>query len=325
MHVPDGFLDGKTLAAAGIFSGVGLGAAMWNVRRLSPRRVPLMGLSAAFIFAGQMLNFPVAGGTSGHLIGGVLAAVLLGPSAAVIILTAVLVIQCLLFADGGLLALGANVLNMGIVDSVGGYLVYRAVFRLLPGDRHSARVAAAAFAAWCGAVLASMVCSGELVASGTAKAHVAFPAMVGVHMAIGLGEAAITAIVIATISKTRPELLDERAGADRTGSGGFLVYGLIVAAALGVFVSPFACQWPDGLDHVAKVIGFGHREVERRSVITNYQFPGISNLRVATAVAGLVGTLLAFAVALGLSRVLMRSRAGTVTAGDEPALSGAAP
>jgi cobalt/nickel transport system permease protein len=232
------------------------------------------------------------------------------------------------------LALGANVLNMGIVDSVGGYLVYRAVFGLMPSQR--GRLTAAAFAAWSGAVLASLVCSGELVASGIAKANVAFPAMVGVHMLIGLGEAAITAIVIATILKTRPELLDDpgaRAGpgfpiilaasdAKRqqyksesfssgnrapTGSGTFLAYGLIVSAALGVFVSPFASQWPDGLERVAETIGFGHRAVARRSLITDYHFPGISNLGVATAISGLVGTLLAFGVAMALSRVLLPS------------------
>jgi len=148
---------------------------------------------------------------------------------------------------------------------------------------------------------------------------VAFPAMVGVHMAIGLGEAAITAIVIATVWNTRPELLDEESGAGRARSGTFLAYGLIVAAALAIFVSPFACPWPDGLDHVAKVIGFGHREVERRAPIGGYYFPGISNLRVATAVAGLVGTFLAFSVALGLSRILMRPRALPEQAGGDGA------
>src|ERR1700730_4581681 len=115
MHVPDGFLDAKTALISGSVSVVGVGYSLRELRKhLPPRKVPLMGLSAAFVFAAQMLNFPVAGGTSGHLLGGVLTAVLLGPSAAILVLTAVLVVQCLLFADGGLLALGANVLNMGI-------------------------------------------------------------------------------------------------------------------------------------------------------------------------------------------------------------------
>ena len=109
MHVPDGFLDAKTAVATAALAAAGLGVALRQARlHLPPRRVPLLGLAAAFVFAAQMINFPVAGGTSGHLVGGVLAAVLLGPSAAVIVLSAVLIVQCLMFADGGLSALGAK-------------------------------------------------------------------------------------------------------------------------------------------------------------------------------------------------------------------------
>src|SRR2546422_7604656 len=119
MHIPDGFLDPKTALASGALSAVGLTIALRDARRRLPaRKVPLMGLSAAFVFAAQMLNFPVAAGTSGHLIGGVLAAVLLGPSAAAVVLTSVLIVQCFVFGDGGVLALGANVFNMGIVSAV---------------------------------------------------------------------------------------------------------------------------------------------------------------------------------------------------------------
>src|SRR5512143_666441 len=126
MHIPDGFLDAKTAIATGGLALAGLGVALRQARlSLPPRRVPLLGLAAAFVFAAQMLNFPVAGGTSGHLVGGVLACVLLGPSAAVLALTSVLIVQCLLFADGGVLALGANVFNMAIVGSVAGYGIYR--------------------------------------------------------------------------------------------------------------------------------------------------------------------------------------------------------
>ena len=121
MHIPDGFLDAKVAVTTGVLATAGLGFALRQARRtLPPRRVPLLGLAAAFIFAAQMLNFPVAGGTSGHMIGAVLAAVLLSPSAAVIVLSAVLIVQCLVFADGGLSALGANIFNMGIVGGVGG-------------------------------------------------------------------------------------------------------------------------------------------------------------------------------------------------------------
>ena len=130
-----------------------------------PRRVPLLGLAAAFLFAAQMVNFPVAGGTSGHLVGGVLAAALLGPSAAIVVLTTVLIVQCFLFADGGVLALGANIFNMAIVGAAGGYAIYRVVCRALPGTR--GQVAAVAFAGWCSTVLASICCAGQLAWSGT--------------------------------------------------------------------------------------------------------------------------------------------------------------
>ena len=136
-----------------------------------------------------MLNFPVAGGTSGHLVGSVLAAALLGPGAAVIALTAVLVVQCFVFADGGVLALGANIFNMGVVGALVGYALYRAVHRQLGGGLRGA-VAAAAFASWVSTVLAAVCCAGELAVAGTVPWRVAFPAMAGVHMLIGVGEAA---------------------------------------------------------------------------------------------------------------------------------------
>src|SRR5437588_12666228 len=132
MHIPDGLLDGKTVCATMALAAGGLGTALWQARKNLPaRRVPLMGLCGAFIFAAQMLNFPVAGGTSGHLLGGVLAAVLLGPSAAILVMTCVLLVQCFMFLDGGLLSLGANVCNMAIVNVCGGSLVFRLVTGLV--------------------------------------------------------------------------------------------------------------------------------------------------------------------------------------------------
>jgi len=142
MHIPDGFLDAKTLALTGALSAGGLAVAARQVNRTLPRnKIPLMGLGAAFVFAAQMLNFPVAGGTSGHLLGGVLAAVLLGPGAAAIVIACVLLVQALLFSDGGVLALGANIFNMAFIGAMVGYTIYRVVFRFLPGLR--GRIAAA--------------------------------------------------------------------------------------------------------------------------------------------------------------------------------------
>jgi len=201
MHIPDGILDAKTALAASALAGAGLALAVRRVRLdLPPRRMPLLGLSASFLFAAQMINFPVAGGTSGHLLGGTLVAVLLGPSAAIVVLTTVLIVQCLLFADGGLLALGANIFNMGVVASVSGYAVYASLRRVLPGS--AGRLAAVAFAGWSSTVLAALACAGELAWSGAAGWRVAVSAMVGIHSLIGLGEGAISAMVIAAIART---------------------------------------------------------------------------------------------------------------------------
>ncbi len=189
MHIPDGFLDAKTVVATAVLAVIGVGTAVRRAQtHLPPRRVPLLGLTAAFVFAAQMVNFPVAGGTSGHLVGGVLAAVLVGPSGAVVVMATVLIVQCLIFADGGVLALGANIFNMGIVGAVGGYAIYRAVYRVLGHD--SGRLVAVAFAAWCSVVLAAVMVAGELSLSGVVPWSVVLPAMTGVHMLIGVGEAA---------------------------------------------------------------------------------------------------------------------------------------
>ncbi len=174
MHIPDAFLDAKTSIAAGALSLAAVGLALREAgKRLPRRRVPLMGLSAAVIFASQMLNFPVAGGTSGHLLGAVLAAVLLGPAAAVIVMTCVLMVQCLLFSDGGITALGANVFNMAVTAPLSGYAVYVLLRKVLRGDR--GRIAAAAFAAWCSTVIAAICCAGELAISRALHHRWSFP------------------------------------------------------------------------------------------------------------------------------------------------------
>ena len=313
MHIPDGFLDGKTIAATGTLAAVGVGAALYQANRhLPPRKVPLMGLAAAFVFAAQMLNFPVAGGTSGHLIGGVLAGVLLGPGAAVLVLAAVLLVQCFAFADGGITALGANLFNMGIIGGAGGYYVYAGVRRLLPGDR--GRLVAVAVASWVAVVVASVACAGELAMSGTVPWHTALPAMAGVHMLIGVGEAVITTLVVFTVWQARPELLEGGRGFEvvpKRQYGQFLVFGLLIAAGLALFVSPLASGLPDGLNFVAEKFGFAGREVAVRAIsapAAGYQLPGIGSAVVATSLAGLVGTLLVFALGWVLARVLVPAR-----------------
>lgn len=305
MHIPDGFLDTKTVVAAAALSAVAVGGALRQAQRsFPPQRIPLMGLTAAFVFAAQMLNFPVLAGTSGHLVGGVLAAVLLGPAGGVLVMTSVLIVQALLFADGGLLALGANVLNMAVIGSLGGYVIFATVRRLLPGQRGT--IVAVAFASWCSTVLASVLCAGELAWSHTAPWSAAFPAMANVHMVIGLGEAAITALVVAGLAKVRPELL--RNGEEGTARWTVVVYALAIIMALAIFVSPFASPWPDGLERVASALGFDQKALGSsgfHAPIQEYQVPGLGSPAAATGIAAAVGVIVVFFLSYLLARILV--------------------
>jgi cobalt/nickel transport system permease protein len=307
MHIPDGFIDGKTAAATAALSAIGVGVALRHVQReLPPRKIPLLGLAAAFLFAAQMVNFPVVGGTSGHLLGGVLVAALLGPSAAVVVVTTVLIVQGFLFADGGVMALGANIFNMAIVDPVAGYVLYRLVCRRLSGLR--GRVTAIAFAGWCATVLAAVSCAGQLAWSGTVPWSVALPAMAGVHSFIGIGEGLISALVFLAIQRTRPELIagnPRPGGAERWGE--LVRYGLIVTLGVAIFVAPFACPWPDGLERVAARLGFAQQAAPPllAAPAAGYAVPGIPWAVGATAVAGAAGTLIVFAFAILLGRLLV--------------------
>jgi cobalt/nickel transport system permease protein len=306
MHIPDGFLDAKTVLVTSALSVAGVGLALRQVRKeLPPRQMPLLGLSAAFLFAAQMVNFPVAGGTSGHLLGGVLVAALLGPAAGVVVLTTVLIVQCFLFGDGGLTALGANVFNMALVGTVGGWMIYRAVSRCLAGVR--GRVAAVAFAGWCSTVLASLACAGQLAWSGTFEWSVGVSAMTGIHMLIGLGEGLISALAFLAVARTRPELVSSlRQSAGPSRIRGVVGLGLVLSVGLAMFVAPFACAWPDGLEKVAERLGFAHQGgAVLWAPLANYVVPGCKSAAVATAVAGAAGALVVFGLALLLSHALV--------------------
>ena len=307
MHIPDGFLDAKTAGATAVLSFIGLGTSLRHAsRHLPTRKIPLIGLAAAFVFAAQMLNFPVAGGTSGHLLGATLAAVLLGPSAAVIVMSTVLIVQALLFADGGILSLGANVFNMAIVGPLTGYGVYRllrVVFRSEYG-----RLVAVSVASWFSTVLAAVFCAGELAWSGTAAWKAVFPAMAVMHMATGLGEAAITMLVIASIARARPELLQDTipAATVEERSAGFVLLGLLVIGLL-LLVAPHASELPDGLEKVASSLGFEQRAQADPSLpapLEEYKLPGTDSGAGGTVVAGLIGAVAVLALSLLLARVL---------------------
>ena len=207
LHIPDGFVSAP-VAAAGWVAAAGLiaFAARRADRSLDERAVPLMGVAAAFIFAAQMVNFPVAGGTSGHLLGGALAAILLGPWAAIIVMTAVVALQALLFQDGGLAALGVNTLNMAVLTVLVTWAIYRGLSPL--GRLHPAVPAVTAFtAAWLSVEAAAVATGLQLAVSGTSPLGVALPALVGVHALIGIGEGAITLGALALVRAARPDLL----------------------------------------------------------------------------------------------------------------------
>jgi cobalt/nickel transport system permease protein len=207
MHIPDGFLSPEVAAACAVPA---IGAVGYGLRRatreLDERRVPLLGVTAAFVFAAQMLNFPVAGGTSGHFLGAALAAVLLGPWLAAVVLSVVLVVQSFVFADGGVTALGANVLNMGVIGglAVGGLMV--AAQRILPRTR-AATLVVAGVGAWLAVVAGSAACAVELAVSGTVPLGTVLPAMLGVHVLIGAGEAVITVAAVSAVLSTRPDVV----------------------------------------------------------------------------------------------------------------------
>jgi cobalt/nickel transport system permease protein len=210
LHAPDGIASVPVAAVMWLVTIAVLAVAVQRTNRtLDERSIPLMGVMAAFIFAAQMVNFPIFGGTSGHLLGGVLAAVMLGPWAGTLVMACVVAVQALVFQDGGLLILGANIFNMGVIGTLGGYAIYQALCRLLGGEE-KARIPASGVAAWAAVMGGALAMSIQLIASGTAEPAVVLPAMLGVHAVIGIGEALITMAALGFIAATRADLFKLR-------------------------------------------------------------------------------------------------------------------
>lgn len=300
MHIPDGFLSVPVSIILWVLSIVVIAYSLKRVNKdLGERQVPLMGVVAAAIFAGQMLNFTVVGGTSGHLMGAALATILLGPWAAILVMTTVVSVQALIFQDGGLLVLGANIFNMGVIGVAVSYFVYRTL-RGLAGEKSWGIFAGGFLAAWASIFIASLAVALQLALSGTSPANLAVPAMAGIHALIGIGEGLITAGALALIYATRPDLL-QAGRAKQTGGAALWLVGLIIALALAV-ASPLASAYPDGLEWVAEQRGFlDAAQGPVYEVIPDYVMPGISNEALATIVAGIVGTLLVFGIAAGVA------------------------
>ncbi len=300
MHIPDGFLSAVLALILWGITVIVIAIALKRTRAsLGERQAPLMGVLAAAIFAGQMLNFAVAGGTSGHLMGAALATILLGPWPAILVMTVVVGVQALIFQDGGLLVLGANIFNMGIIGVAVSYFVYSTARRLLP-DTRLGLLASGFTAGWSSIFLAALAVALQLAVSGMAPANLTIPAMGGIHALIGIGEGLITVGALALVLAARPDLL--AAGEGSSSGRGLWVAGLALAVTLAV-LSPLASSHPDGLEWVAEQQGFLSRAVEPTGgIIPDYTLPGISNQALATISAGIIGVLLVFGVTALVSR-----------------------
>lgn len=319
MHIPDNFLSAPVSLVFWVVTAACVALALRRTERtLDDRQVPLMGVMAACIFAAQMLNFPVAGGTSGHLLGGALAAIVLGPAAGVLVMTCVIALQALLFADGGIVVMGANIFNMGILTAVLGVLVFRALLAVLGNKRWSMAVAGFV-AAWVSVMVGAFAASLQLITSGTAAASVVLPAMLGVHALIGSGEGLITAAALSFLLATRPDMLPGWLGNPGNGrpmhgrTRGILVGGVVIAAGLAL-LSPFASSAPDGLERVAEHLGFLHTNRGTvvhmpTGVLPDYTVPGIAHTPLSTILAGLIGVVIVVALAYGVTLLVRRRNA----------------
>lgn len=315
MHLPYGMLDNATTLLT--TNALAAGGAAVAFRRLNAihahRLAPLLGSTAAFVFAAQMVNFPVGGGTSGHLIGGTLAAVVVGPWGAAAALTAVLVVQCLMFADGGLLELGANVVNMALIGGAGAWCVYRAGLGTRPS--HARIVAAAMAAAWLSVVAAAACCSIELAAAGAARLGPTLAAMLGIHSIIGIGEAAITGLIVAALLKLRPECVQSADAADlnrRTAWRPMAIAVIIAAFTVAAFLAPVASDLPDGLETIANSLGFAAQAQNGASApapMPDYELPALAGLAIAKSAAGAIGVATVAALAFLLARVAAKQAA----------------
>lgn len=301
MHIPDGFLNLYVSIVCWIITTILISMAVSRTNKsLGEKQVPLMGVMAAFIFAAQMINFPVAGGTSGHLLGGALAAIMLGPWAGMLVMTAVIAVQGLLFQDGGLLVMGANILNMGLITCAIGYGLYRSV----SGANRILKLSVAGIAAWLSVMAGAFFTALQLWLSGTSQLQVVIPAMLFVHALIGLGEAVITVAAISFVLQARPDLLDENSESAK-GSKGWIIAG-IATSLIVVFLSPLASTDPDGLNRVAKDLGFIGSAQSNAGPLAGYMIPFLANVSLSRIVAGAIGISVVLVLAVLAGRTLQK-------------------
>ncbi|MFK4119117.1 energy-coupling factor ABC transporter permease [Streptomyces longwoodensis] len=340
MHVPDGFINAPTSAVTAVVAAGAIAVSLRGARReLDERTAPLAGLVAAFIFAVQMLNFPVAAGTSGHLLGGALAAILVGPCTGVLCVSVVLLMQGILFADGGLTALGVNITDMAIVTTVVSYALFRALVKVLPRGRRSVTVAS--FVAALVSVPAAAVAFTVIYAiGGTTDVSIGkvATAMIGVHVLIGIGEAVITALTVGAVIAVRPDLVHGARGleqrlklrvngelvdapsapaaaapvAARTSRRTLWVSGLVTSLVLAGFVSYYASSSPDGLEKVAADHGIDRKAEQHTnadSPLADYGVKDVQDARLSGGLAGVIGVGVTVVAGSAVFWTLRRRRA----------------
>ncbi|MFD0067148.1 energy-coupling factor ABC transporter permease [Streptomyces sp. NPDC056690] len=335
MHVPDGFINAPVSAAAGVVAAGAVAVSLRGARReLDERTAPLAGLVAAFIFAVQMLNFPVAAGTSGHLLGGALAAILVGPCTGVLCVSVVLLMQGVLFADGGLTALGVNITDMAITTTVVAYLVFRGLVKVLPRKRRSITVASFV-AALLSVPAAAVVFTLIYAIGGTTDVSIGkvATAMVGVHVLIGIGEAVITALTVGAVVAVRPDLVygarglhrplklrvagelvdapDAAPVAARGSHRKVWITGLVTSLVLAGFVSFYASADPDGLEKVAHDKGIDKKTEKHASdgsPLAGYGVKDVGDARLSGGLAGVIGVGVTVVAGSGIFWVLRRRR-----------------
>ncbi|MEV4972759.1 energy-coupling factor ABC transporter permease [Streptomyces scopuliridis] len=343
MHVPDGFIDLPVSAATGAVAAGAVAVSLRGARReLDERTAPLAGLVAAFIFAAQMLNFPVAAGTSGHLLGGALAAILVGPYTGVLCISVVLLMQGILFADGGLTALGVNITDMAVVTTVVAYALFRTLVKVLPRTRRSVTVSSFV-AALASVPAAALAFTFFYWIGGTTDIPIGkvLTGMTGVHVLIGIGEATITALTVGAVIAVRPDLVYGARGLTaplKLRVGGELVdaapasgpepvaarstrkvwaTGLVTALVLAGFVSFYASASPDGLEKVAADQGIDRKTEPHHtadSPLADYGVKDVDDARISGGLAGVIGVGATVAVGSGVFWAVRRRRATAETA-----------
>jgi cobalt/nickel transport system permease protein len=314
MHIADGFLSNEVCLGAGVIAAGAIGLSLRKLNSsVSSRTVPLTGMIAAVIFAAQMVKFPlILAPAFGHLLGGVLAAIVVGPWAGCVAMALVLFLQMALFADGGWLAYGANALNMGVVGSLGGHAIYSLISRRIAGPR--GKIVGAVIAAWLSVVAGSALFCVEFALSHHGLEFdlpQLFAVMTTFHSLVGIGEALITGGVVSYLLAVRPDLIETPTGCVGTvASLGRIVWtGSIAALAIAAFLAPFASEGDDALEATAEEFQFANLEQERPAPIPGYEVPlprvdvstGVWH-RVSVSLAGVIGTSCVLGIAIVFGR-----------------------